>query len=410
MSRDCTLSLTSGPAVGLYLHFPYCRQRCSYCDFNSHLTPTNGAEVYQDYHVALLKEIRTLPHAKVASIFWGGGTPSLMPLPHLIETQKAISHHLTIAKNIENTLEVNPATMGVHEFSQLLSHGWNRLSLGVQAFQPEILALVGRIHSVEDVTTTVAAGRQAGFDNISLDLIYGFPQQTLSQWRQSLDMALTLQPEHLSIYCLAVEPSTRLEVQLRTGELSLPPEELRDAMADLSTELLTGAGFVRYEISNWARPGRESLHNLGYWRDHPYLAVGCGAVSYLDGWRQHRIKPPAYYQKALAEGRSPIIYAERRSADGLLKDTLMMGLRIDEGVAVDNLQARYPGLDPEQLHAFFCRLPHDWWTFHNGRYRLTPKGWDFHSDVTMALMDVLFSFEPDPSLNEEEVIDNFSSR
>lgn len=339
-----------------------------------------------------MTEIKSLPKKCVSSIFWGGGTPSLMPLHMLLETQASLATTLILSPEIENTIEVNPGTMGEAQFLALKQHGFNRLSFGVQAFQPELLELVGRIHSVEDVVTTFAAGRKAGFDNISLDLIYGFPKQTLNHWRHSLERALELKPEHLSIYCLSVEPTTRLERQLRLGELSLPEEDLRDSMYDLSLDVLQAAGYRRYEISNWALPNRESRHNLAYWRDQPYLAVGCGAVSYLNGWRQQRIKPPVYYQKALAEGRSPIVFAERRSQDGSIKDTLMMGLRIQEGVGLEELKVRYSGLDQGKLDDFFSLLPAQWWLYENGRYRLTKLGWDFHSEITMKLMDVIFSF------------------
>jgi oxygen-independent coproporphyrinogen-3 oxidase len=389
---DCQKSLAGGPSLGLYVHFPYCRQRCSYCDFNAHLAPTDTEKAYHDYHQALMADIATLPPARVRTIFWGGGTPSMMPLPNLVEAQKALDQCFTWTEDLENTLEVNPGTMDQAGFEHLLANGWNRLSLGGQAFQPELLELVGRVHTAQDIETTYHDARRAGFRNLSLDLIYGFPQQSLRQWEVSLQRTLELEPEHLSIYCLTVEPSTRLEKQLAQGELELPDEDVREAMDDLSEVLLTQAGFRRYEVSNWAQPGRESKHNLLYWTDASYLGVGCGAVSYHDGWRQERIKPPLYYQKAIAAGRSPVSYAERRSMDGTLKDTLMMGLRVAEGVSLQELAQKFPGLTDGQLEEFFQRLPRHWWREQRGRYQLTRAGWDFHSEVTMELLSVLFSF------------------
>jgi oxygen-independent coproporphyrinogen-3 oxidase len=389
---DCQKSLADGPSLGLYVHFPYCRQRCSYCDFNAHLVPAHSVQAYSDYHRALLLDIASLPPAQVSTVFWGGGTPSLMPLPYLLEAQQALSQRLQWSPQLENTLEVNPGSMDGPAFESLLRHGWNRLSLGAQAFQPELLELVGRVHTPGDIVNTYQQARVAGFDNLSLDLIYGFPRQTLEQWRESLESALRLEPQHLSIYCLTIEPSTRLEKQLQQGELQLPEEEVREAMDELTEQLLRAEGFRRYEVSNWARPGRESRHNLLYWTDGPYLGVGCGAVSYLDGWRSERIKPPLYYQKALLEGRSPITFAERRSQDGALKDTLMMGLRVAEGVCLEELLGKFPGLSPREIEGFFTGLPEHWWCQEGGRYRLTRTGWDFHSDVTMELLGVLFSF------------------
>lgn len=392
MFDDCQKSLAGGPSLGLYVHFPYCRQRCTYCDFNAHLVPPEAQKAYDAYHQALMADIAGLPSARVSTVFWGGGTPSMMPLPYLIEAQQALDRRFTWTGDLENTLEVNPGTLDERGFEQLLRHGWNRLSLGAQAFQPELLDGVGRVHSPDDIEQTYLAAQRAGFGNLSLDLIYGFPQQTLEQWRESLERALRLGPAHLSIYCLTVEPSTRLEKQLEQGELQLPDEEVREAMDSLTQELLGQEGFRRYEVSNWARPGRESKHNLLYWTDAPYLGVGCGAVSYYDGWRTERIKPPLYYQKAIAEGRSPVTFAERRCADGTLKDTLMMGLRVAEGVSTEELLQKFPGLSAQQLEEFFARLPRHWWRVDRGRYQLTRAGWDFHSDVTMELLGVLFSF------------------
>ncbi len=389
---DCARSLAGGPPLGLYVHFPYCRQRCTYCDFNAHLVPASADQAYQDYHRALMADVASLPAARIRTVFWGGGTPSMMPLPFLVEVQKALDDRFTWTDDLENTLEVNPGTMDERGFETLLANGWNRLSLGAQAFQPELLELVGRVHSAEDIETTFRAARRAGFGNLSLDLIYGFPQQTMEQWRESLHRALALEPEHLSIYSLTIEPSTRLERQLAQGLLELPEDEIREEMDDEMIAILTAAGFRRYEVSNWALPGRESQHNLLYWTDASYLGVGCGAVSYHDGWRRERIKPPLYYQKALAEGRTPISFAERRSNDGALKDALMMGLRVAEGVSLKELHARFPGFSEAQLEEFFCRLPKHWWECDGERYRLTRAGWDFHSDVTMELLGVLFSF------------------
>lgn len=389
---DCQKSLAGHLALGLYVHFPYCRQRCTYCDFNAHLVPPDRESAMLAYHCALLRDIAALPRARVSTVFWGGGTPSLVPLPLLLEVQAALERRLEWAWDLENTIEVNPGTMSLEELRALRAAGWNRVSVGAQAFQPALLELVGRVHSASEITSTFQTARAAGFENLSLDLIYGFPGQTLDQWEESLDRALELQPQHLSVYALTVEPSTRLERQLALGELVLPPEEVREAMDDLAIDRLQAEGFERYEVSNWARPGRECRHNLLYWSDSPYLGVGCGAVSFLDGWRTERIKPPLYYQKALSQGRTPLSFAERRDRDGALKDVLMMGLRVAQGVSEEELLARFPGLSADQLEAFFQRLPEHWWRKAEGRYRLTRAGWDFHSDVTMELLGVLFSF------------------
>jgi len=292
----------------------------------------------------------------------------------------------------ENTIEVNPGTVGEEKFTAYLEAGINRLSIGAQSFHPDHLELVGRIHSAEDIRKCVESARRAGFQNISLDLIYGFPTQTLSQWKETVEKALALEPHHLSVYQLTIEPSTRLQVQLEKGELSLPPEDDMVEMDDWAVQRLSDSGMRRYEISNWALPGYECGHNLRYWADQSYLGLGCGAVSFLDGWRIERIKPPRYYEKAIREGRSPVVFAERRGADGALKDYLMMSLRVAGGVELSTLRLRFPALTEQHLQHFFERLPQDWWKRSGERFQLTRKGWDFHSNVTMELMDVMFSF------------------
>ena len=376
----------------LYLHVPYCRSRCTYCDFNAYQLNTEADTAFSDYADALILDIENGEFVEVASIFWGGGTPSLMPASELSRIVEVVKRKHPLIAGGEHTIEANPGTVTPELFDAYLKVGINRLSMGAQAFQKKLLTLIGRVHTDEQVETSFAAALRAGFENISLDLIYGFPHQTVGEWRESLQRALALRPEHLSIYQLTVEPATRLEVQLAKGELELPPEDDMIAMDDLSEELLSEAGYSRYEISNWALPGRECRHNLKYWADAPYIGRGCGAVSFLNGWRIERIKPPNYYQRALREGRSPVVFAERRGADGALKDLLMMGLRVKSGLPWSLLEQRFPTLQRSQVEAFLARLPQEWWVLDDSGIRLTRKGWDFHSNVTMELMDVMFSF------------------
>ncbi len=384
--------MTNFEPFGLYVHFPYCRQRCSYCDFNAHLQPSEGAAAHADYLRALLADIAQQEERAVTTLFLGGGTPSLLSLEHLQLLMETLKEKFTWAGAFESTIEVNPGTAAEAEFEKYLELGFNRVSLGAQSFHPEHLEAVGRLHGPRDICTSAKTARGAGFRNLSLDLIYGFPEQTLEQWEESLNAALDLQPDHLSVYMLTVEPGTRLQSQLARKEVELPCEEVVSDMDDLACEVLSAAGFFRYEVSNWALPGFLSLHNLIYWQDQPYLGLGCGAVSYMNGWRSERIKAPLFYQKALAEGRSPLVFLERRGNDGAVKDALMMGLRIEDGVSVARLLRNYPGLKVSELHGFFESLPRNWWQVTEEGFRLTRTGWDFHSEVTMQLMRVQFSF------------------
>lgn len=389
---DTAPTLSPPSEAALYLHIPYCRRRCSYCDFNAHVLPDGSQDPFQSYTDALCLDIEQQSERVLTSVFWGGGTPSLLPVPHLRRVMGCLHETFVLPSGTENTIEVNPGTVGEEKFTAYLEAGINRLSIGAQSFHPDHLELVGRIHSAEDIRKCVESARRAGFQNISLDLIYGFPTQTLSQWKETVEKALALEPHHLSVYQLTIEPSTRLQVQLEKGELFLPPEDDMVEMDDWAVQRLSDSGMRRYEISNWALPGYECGHNLRYWADQSYLGLGCGAVSFLDGWRIERIKPPRYYEKAIREGRTPVVFAERRGADGALKDYLMMSLRVAGGVELSTLRLRFPALTEQHLQHFFERLPQDWWKRSGERFQLTRKGWDFHSNVTMELMDVMFSF------------------
>jgi oxygen-independent coproporphyrinogen-3 oxidase len=376
----------------LYLHVPYCRSRCTYCDFNAYYLNAEAETAFSDYAEALIQDIRRSRPEPVSTVFWGGGTPSLMPVEKLAQILEEVREVHPITEGSEHTIEVNPGTISAKGLERYLELGINRLSMGAQSFEEEHLRLVGRIHTAEQIESCLRQARQVGFQNVSLDLIYGFPTQSVGQWRQTLEKALSLEPEHLSIYQLTVEPATRLQVQLAKGELTLPCEDDLVEMDDLAEVVLSNEGYQRYEISNWARPGKECQHNLLYWADRPYLGLGCGAVSFVDGWRIERIKPPNYYQRALAQGRSPVVFAERRGSDGALKDCLMMGLRVRGGLPWSVLQRRFPGLGKEHVLEFLDRLPADWWTASDEGFELTRRGWDFHSDVTVELMNVMFSF------------------
>ena len=395
MTHDCSFvadGATLADGLALYLHIPYCTSRCSYCDFNAHVLPQGQSDPFAPYAQALVADILDQEAALVSTIFWGGGTPSLMPVEALQTIVSALREKFDFHPDLENSIEMNPGTEVSKKYERYLELGINRLSIGAQSFHQEHLELVGRIHSGADIERAVREGRCAGFENISLDLIYGFPQQTVSQWKETLSRALALEPNHLSVYQLTVEPSTRLQTQLAAGDLVLPPEDDMIEMDDWAVECLLAEGYRRYEVSNWAKPGWECRHNLRYWSDKPYLGLGCGGVSYVNGWRFERIKAPVYYQRAMEVGRSPIVFAERRDRDGILKDHLMMGLRVDGGVDADQLCARYQGLTTEHLDSFFQRLPRAWWCRDGDRFSLTRKGWDFHSDVTIELMNVMFSF------------------
>lgn len=375
--------------VALYLHFPYCRSRCTYCDFNAYQDA--GESARDDYIEALCQDIRQVGaerQYRIATVFCGGGTPSLQSAEQMARVLDACRQAFDFQPR-ELTLEANPGTLSAEQLVGLRAAGFNRLSLGVQSFESALLARLQRIHSPQEVELACSWARQAGFDNLSLDLIYGLPGQSSAGWRDTLQRALQLNPQHLSCYQLTVEPNTHLEVQLRRGELELPSESTLEKMEHILRRDLKQAGFQRYEVSNWSQPGFHSRHNLWYWKDRPYLGLGCGSTGFIQGWRIRRLLHPHAYQQALARGATPIAVAERRDAEGALRDHLMMGLRTRWGVNLASLRRRFPQLKKQALEHFLQSLPRDWWLLNDYRLKLSSRGVEFASSVCEAMMDVL---------------------
>jgi oxygen-independent coproporphyrinogen-3 oxidase len=246
----------------------------------------------------------------------------------------------------ETTLEANPAGLEAGPLAEFRRAGFNRLSLGVQSVDARLLKILGRRHRREDVEETVRRAREAGFQNLSVDLIYGVPRQDLSTWQETLEGVVAWGVEHISCYMLTVEPGTPMERGVQKGVLRLPAEEEVVEMYRTATRVLGGAGFRRYEISNWARPGRESAHNLVYWRNEPYLALGAGAAGYWRGQR-YKIRPDlGAYLRGVAAGQVPLAEQDTPDAHRAMSDTLILGLRLEEGVSKERFQRRH-GTTPE---------------------------------------------------------------
>jgi oxygen-independent coproporphyrinogen-3 oxidase len=266
-------------ALSAYVHIPFCQVRCTYCDFNTYA----GLEpLFQPYVEALIAEVNWLAarfSGPLNTLYLGGGTPTRLPADMLQRILVTCQQTFGIRPEAEISCEANPGTLSPAGLAALRQAGFNRLSLGAQSFNPAELTMLGRIHSAGQTGLTVRQARAAGFDNLSLDLIYGLPGQTLKDWQTSLEQALALAPQHLSLYCLGLEPGTRLAYQVARGELPTPDADLAADMYELAGERLAAAGYAQYEISNWCRPGYECAHNLVYWRKLPYLGLGAGAHS-----------------------------------------------------------------------------------------------------------------------------------
>jgi oxygen-independent coproporphyrinogen-3 oxidase len=351
-------------SLSLYLHIPFCQVRCAYCDFNTY---AGLDRLMAPYAAALAREIRAVgsgvpagPDRQVHTIFFGGGTPSLMPLAAYTDIFAALRETFELTPDCEITLEANPGTVDERYLAGLRALGVNRLSFGVQSSHAWELKLLDRLHTFDDVVSAVSWARAAGFDagnrhGLNLDLIMALPGQTLPVWQASLTRVLDLAPEHMSLYALSLEQGTPLRSWVYRGLLPLPDPDLAAEMYLWAAETLAGHGYTQYEISNWARNGFECRHNLQYWRNDPYLGFGAGAHGCAGGWRYSNVLAPAAYIGRLESGVErpfPFSAATVETTPVLIEtamdETMMLGMRlIGEGVREAEFCARFgQGLEP----------------------------------------------------------------
>lgn len=327
--------LTAFPTAA-YVHLPFCRRRCYYCDFPISVVGDRAnrstSTMMEEYVVALIREIQLTPSSQpnLKTIFFGGGTPSLLPPQLLKQILQAIASRFNIAKDAEISMEIDPGTFDRDRLLGYLEAGVNRFSLGVQSFDEELLKICGRSHTVTEVMQSVAIIKQLGIDNFSLDLMSGLPQQTLQQCQTSLERAMAIAPKHLSCYDLVLEPVTVFGKQYQPGTTPLPEDETTAQMYRLTKHTLSAAGYEHYEISNYARPGYQCRHNQVYWENRPYYGFGMGAASYVAGKRFTRPRTRREYYSWLSRGAE--IEAPQISHTDYLLETLMLGLRLAEGI------------------------------------------------------------------------------
>lgn len=384
------------PPVALYLHMPFCKRRCSYCDFNAYQDP--GLASQEAYHRALLEDLREegrRAEFRVSTLFFGGGTPSLAPPEWIAEILATCATSFQVEEGAEITLEANPGTLRPEGLARLRQAGVNRISFGVQSLDDAILRGIERIHSADQALRGLSEAREAGFDNLNLDLMYGLPGQDLRAFEATVERALDERPEHVAAYALILEEGTPMEARVRRGELTLPDEDAVADMEALLRERMRARGYRQYEISNWCLPGRECRHNLVYWANGEYLGVGCGAASYLGGWRTRRILHPVHYASALRSGRSPIAEAERLGREAALKDTLILALRTRWGADLARASRRH-GVPGRRLARFFDALPRGLVRRRGPRVRLTARGRDVANEVFVRLLETALSV-PSPA-------------
>ena len=328
--------------IGLYIHIPFCRQKCLYCDFPSWAGKEGQMQGYVD---ALTKEIRNrgkeYTDRKVVSVFFGGGTPTTLSVPMLEQLMQAVFESWDIAEDAEITTEANPGTLDGEMAVALKKMGFNRLSMGVQAWQNRLLKDLGRIHTMEAFQKNYKAVREAGFDNVNTDLMFALPNQTMADWQETVRNIVALNPEHISAYSLILEEGTPFFDRYEKGELEPAAEELDREMYYWAVDYLAKMGYGQYEISNFAKKGRQSRHNRIYWQAEEYLGMGLGAHSYMDGERFHNRYDLQEYIDA--EGEVSLLKedVEVITEEDALAEFMFLGLRLTEGVSFARFRERF---------------------------------------------------------------------
>lgn len=376
-----------GSPFGVYLHIPFCAHICPYCDFNTYagqdpLIPRYVAAVERE----IARQGELLAGRSAATIFFGGGTPSLLPPAAIARLIRACRGAFAVAPDAEVTLEANPNSVDEAYFAGLLAAGVNRLSLGVQTLHRRGLRVLGRQHEAADALAAARVARAAGFQNLSLDLIFGWPGQTLPAWGADLDAVLGWErpPEHLSLYSLIVEPGTPMADAVARGILTVPDDDATADLYEAAIARLAGAGYVHYEVANWARsPELASRHNRIYWRNGDYVGLGAGAHGHVAGQRTMNHLLPSSYIAAIEHGDSPVSNVEEISPKTAMGETMMLGLRlIEQGVADAAFAARHrrtlddaygPVIAELTALGLLERLP--------DRVRLSPRGLMVANDV-----------------------------
>jgi oxygen-independent coproporphyrinogen-3 oxidase len=369
-------------SFAVYVHIPFCPTKCGYCDFNSYAG--SKEEVVERTVAAQVAEIKQSPWRgrPASTIFFGGGTPTFLSEPQLLCILEAVIQAHPPLPGCEITSEANPGTVDTAKFAAMRAAGFNRVSLGAQSFLDSDLITLGRVHRSGEIERAVEAARAAGFSNLNLDLMFALPNQSMHAWNRNLERALALRPEHLSLYCLTLEPNTPFYKRHLHGNLTVPDEEAQAEMYDACVSRMETAGFGQYEISNFARPGRECRHNLAYWHGLEYAGYGPGAVGCVEDERGRRrytnLKLPERYAAAVEAGDAVFFEEEILGPSEKRTEAIMLGLRLNEGLDVRTTQ-----VDPKGLE----RVANAGWvSIADGQARLTPDGRHFCSEVALELV------------------------
>jgi len=372
----------------LYIHIPFCAAKCNYCSFNSYagLGGLHGAYV-RALCAELLQSAPGGEQGAVETVFLGGGTPTLLSTSRLKQILSICYSTFSVSPEAEISIEANPGTVTRDKLAALFESGINRLSIGVQSFNDQELKTISRIHSATEAIKAVEMAQAVGFNNLSVDLMYGLPGQSTRSWKTSLKTALSLGIKHISIYNLTVEERTPLEKLVREKKLQLPDDEEIEIMDRITTECTAIEGFEQYEISNYAKTGYQSRHNITYWENRDYFGVGAGAVSCLNGNRRRNIANPKEYCCFVENGKSVTIEEETLEHDASFRETVIMGLRMNRGVSLLMLEKRY-GISIEKYYGSTLQqlIADRLLEKVTGFLRLTDKGRPFANGVMAELV------------------------
>ncbi|WP_422007771.1 radical SAM family heme chaperone HemW [Roseivirga pacifica] len=338
--------------AGLYIHIPFCKKACHYCDFHFTQSVKQMDEMVNAIDTELKMQNEFLGHDPVRTIYFGGGTPSLLEDHHMKQLMRTIRFEYDLSSNPEITLEANPDDLSREKLDMFYAHGVNRLSIGVQTFNNELLTWMNRQHNADEALNCFYQARQAGFENISMDLIYALPAENHDIWLKDLKQMTQLRPEHISAYCLTIEPRTAFGNWLNKGRISDIDEEHAASQFEILTEVLNKYGYEQYEISNFAQPGYESQHNSGYWKDEKYLGIGPSAHSYNGKFRKANIANNAKYMKSIHDERKILFDVMTLSPEDQVNEYILTSLRTKWGCDMDLLQSKY-GVDLKQIHGFY---------------------------------------------------------
>ncbi|MDR7237254.1 radical SAM family heme chaperone HemW [Neobacillus drentensis] len=371
-----------------YLHIPFCEHICHYCDFNKVFLKGQPVD---EYLKALDQEIRMtvnqFPTGNLETIFVGGGTPTSLNEQQLYRFCDSINRNLPKSETMEFTFEANPGDLTKEKLQILKDAGVNRLSLGVQTFNEELLKKIGRVHKAKDVYQTIENAKTIGFENISIDLIFSLPTQTITDFKESLTEAFLLDITHYSAYSLIIEPKTVFYNLLKKGKLPTPGEDVEAAMYELLMEEMEKNGFNQYEISNFSKPGFESRHNLTYWNNESYYGFGAGAHSYLNGVRRSNTGPLKRYMDQINSGELPVIDEHQTTKVEQMEEEMFLGLRKTSGVSVPHFIEKF-AVDPQQLfEQEIAELTNkQWLEVQKGHIFLTKKGRLLGNEVFQAFL------------------------